>query len=377
MIYFDNAATTWPKPESVVNAVYESIKHTGANPGRGGHKMSISAGEKVFSVREKIASFFGLGNPCNVIFTLNATHALNIVINGVIEKNDHIICTSMDHNSVLRTVYALEDYAEISVAKADDEGYVSSVEIEKLIKSNTKLIVVTHASNVCGTIEPVKEIARIARKKGILFLLDASQSAGILDINMEEDGIDFLAAPGHKALYGPMGTGILLINSSYNLAPLVYGGTGSYSHLLSQPDELPDRLESGTLNYPGICGLGAGIDFVSAIGCSAIYRHEQKLCDYALNGISELKKYKIIGKKTNDGRVGTLSFVHKNLPSQAVAEYLNSSFNIATRAMFHCAYPSHVSLGTENSGTVRLSFGIFNTIPQIKTLIYALEHMPD
>ena len=377
MIYFDNAATTWPKPESVVNAVYESIKHTGANPGRGGHKMSILAGEKVFSVREKIASFFGLGNPCNVIFTLNATHALNIVINGVIKKHDHIICTSMDHNSVLRTVYALEDYAEISVAKADDEGYVSSEEIEKLINPNTKLIVVTHASNVCGTIEPVKEIARIARKRGILFLLDASQSAGILDIDMEKDGIDFLAAPGHKALYGPMGTGILLINSSYNLSPLVYGGTGSYSHLLSQPDELPDRLESGTLNYPGICGLGAGIDFVLSIGCKAIYCHEQKLCDYALNEISGLENYKIIGKKTSEGRVGTLSFIHKTLPSQAVAEYLNSSFNIATRAMFHCAYPSHVSLGTENSGTVRLSFGIFNTIPQIKTLIYALEHMPD
>ena len=377
MIYFDNAATTWPKPESVVNAVYESIKHTGANPGRGGHKMSILAGEKVFSVREKIASFFGLGNPCNVIFTFNATHALNIVINGVIKKNDHIICSSMEHNSVLRTVYALDDYAEISVAKADDEGYVSSEEIEKLINPNTKLIVVTHASNVCGTIEPVKEIARIARKRGILFLLDASQSAGILDINMEKDGIDFLAAPGHKALYGPMGTGILLINSSYNLSPLVYGGTGSYSHLLSQPDELPDKLESGTLNYPGICGLGAGIDFVSSIGCKTIYCHEQKLCDYALNEITELENYKIIGKKTSEGRVGTLSFIHKTLPSQAVAEYLNSSFNIATRAMFHCAYPSHVSLGTENSGTVRLSFGIFNTIPQIKTLIYALEHMPD
>ena len=375
MIYFDNAATTWPKPESVITEVFESMKYTAANPGRGGHKMSIAAGEKIFSVREKISSFFGLSNPCNAVFTMNATHALNIVINGVLDAGDHVICSQMDHNSVLRPIYAAEKSTEISVAKADNEGYVSLEEIEKLIKPNTKLIVLTHASNVCGTIEPVKEIAKMSRKRGILFLLDASQSAGILDINMEKDGIDFLAAPGHKALYGPMGTGILLINTDYMLKPYMFGGTGSNSHLLTQPEELPDRFEAGTINYPGICGLGAGVSFVSSLGCEWIYRHEKNLSDYVLNGLSELPDYKIIGKKTSEGRVGTVSFVHNTLPSQAVSDYLNSSYNIASRAMYHCAYPSHLALGTSQSGAVRVSFGVFNTIGQVKTLLYALEHL--
>jgi len=375
MIYLDNAATTWPKPESVISAVAESLKHSAANPGRSGHKMSISASEKIFLIREEIAALFGISNPGNVVFTMNATHGLNIVINGVLEKGDHVICTQMDHNSVLRPVYQRENEIEISLAKANDEGYVDSEEIKRLIKPNTKLIAMTHASNVCGTIEPIKEIAKIAKEKGVLFLLDASQSAGILDINMERDGIDFLAAPGHKALYGPMGTGILLINTAHNLKPLISGGTGSNSHLLYQPDELPDRFEAGTLNFPGICGLGAGVRFVSTLGCDNIYRHEKKLCSFALDGILELPAYKIIGKKTTQGRVGTVSFVHQTLPSQAVSEYLNSSYNIATRSMYHCAYPSHASLGTKNSGTVRVSFGIFNTISQVKTLLYALEHI--
>lgn len=375
MIYLDNAATTWPKPESVIKAVAESLKNSAANPGRSGHKMSISASEKIFSVREQIASLFGIGNPCNVIFTMNATHGINIVINGVLEKGDHVICTQMDHNSVLRPIYQRENEIEISLAKANYEGYVDSEEIKKLIKPNTKLIAVTHASNVCGTIEPIKEIARIAKDSGVLFLLDASQSAGILDINMERDGIDFLAAPGHKALYGPMGTGVLLINTDYELKPLICGGTGSSSHLMYQPGELPDRFEAGTLNFPGICGLGAGVSFVASLGCDNIYRHEKKLCSFALDGISELPAFKIIGKKTIDDRVGTVSFVHETLSSQAVSEYLNSSYNIATRPMYHCAYPAHIALGTQNGGTVRVSFGIFNTISQVKTLLYALEHI--
>ena len=345
MIYFDNAATTWPKPESVINAVAESLKHSSANPGRSGHKMSISASEKIFSIREEIAAFFGISNPCNVIFTMNSTHALNIVINGVLEKGDHVICTQMDHNSVLRPIFTRQDEVEISVAKADSEGYVDSGEIKKLIKPNTKLIAVTHASNVCGTIEPAKQISKIAKEHGVLFLLDTSQSAGILNI------------------------------TDYELKPLICGGTGSSSHLLTQPQELPDRFEAGTLNYPGICGLGAGVRFVSALGCDNIFNHEKKLCSFAINGISELPAYKIIGKKNSEGRVGTISFVHETLSSQAVSEYLNSSYNIATRSMYHCAYPSHVALGTKNGGTVRVSFGIFNTISQVKTLLYALEHI--
>lgn len=375
MIYFDNAATTWPKPQSVINAVAESIRYYSANPGRSGHKMAINAGERVYECREAISDFFGLGNPCGVVFTLNATHALNIVINGILSEGDHVICTSMDHNSVLRPIFALKDNIEISVASAKSDGYVEAEDIKKLIKPNTALIVMTHVSNVCGTIQPAYEIGKIARDNGIPLLLDASQSAGILDIDMQRDNIDFLAMPGHKALYGPMGTGILCINSKILLKPMISGGTGSYSYELSQPKELPDRYESGTLNFPGICGLNAGLRFIKSIGISNIMKHEMKLAEYFLGEISQMKDYSVIGKNNTNGRTGVISITHSKISSADLAERLNSLYNIATRAMYHCAYLSHKALGTAENGTLRISLGIFNTIGQIKTLLYALENM--
>ena len=374
MIYFDNAATTWPKPHSVINSVTECMKHMAANPGRSGHKMALAAGEKVFETRETIASFFGMDDPCGVIFTLNATHALNIVIFGLLNEGDHVICTDMDHNSVLRPVCA-RDGVEYSFAKAQNDGTVLPDTIEELIKPNTRLIVMSHASNVCGTIQDAASVGELAHKHGILFMLDASQSAGIIDIDMKRDNIDYLAAPGHKALYGPMGTGILCINSDFPLKPFMYGGTGSYSHMLSQPEEIPDRFECGTLNFPGIYGLCAGVRFISALGISNILRHELKLTDYLISAMSDMKDYNIIGKNTTDNRVGVVSFTHKKHSASYIADYLNSSYGIATRAMYHCAYPSHVSLGTSDGGTVRVSFGLFNTLGQIKTLLYAMEHI--
>lgn len=375
MIYFDNAATTWPKPERVINAVCESMKHFAANPGRSGHKMAIAAGEKVFECRELVADFFGIDNPCNVIFTLNATHALNLVIGGILEDGDHVICTQMDHNSCLRPLYNTGKSVEISVADADGDGKVDSKNIESLIKKNTKLIVMTHVSNVCGTIEPVKLVGQIAKKHSVLFLVDASQSAGILNINMMRDNINFLAAPGHKGLYGPMGTGVLCINSPKMPKPIIFGGTGSNSREVTQPPEMPDSLESGTLNLPGICGLAAGIDFIKTLGTHTVLKHELSLTGYFLNGISELKNYSIVGKDNIEGRCGVVSIVHKNISCVQLSEQLNSSYNIATRAMYHCAYPSHIALGTQNDGTLRISFGIFNTVGQVKTLLYALEHV--
>ena len=233
----------------------------------------------------------------------------------------------------------------------------------------------SHASNVCGTIQDAASVGELAHKHGILFMLDASQSAGIIDIDMKRDNIDYLAAPGHKALYGPMGTGILCINSDFPLKPFMYGGTGSYSHMFSQPEEIPDRFECGTLNFPGICGLRSGVQFISALGISNILRHELKLTDYLISAMSDMKDYNIIGKNTTDNRVGVVSFTHKKHSASYIADYLNSSYGIATRAMYHCAYPSHVSLGTSDGGTVRVSFGLFNTLGQIKTLLYAMEHI--
>ena len=375
MIYFDNASTSWPKPGSVISAVADSLKYPGANPGRSGHKMAIDAGEKVFECREELADFFGLADPCRVIFTMNATHALNIVINGVLREGDHVIYTQMAHNSVQRPVLAKKDDVEITVVPADSTGASSIADVESAIKPNTKLIVVTHASNVCGTYANLSEYGALARKHGIYLLADASQSAGILDINMERDNIDFLAMPGHKALYGIMGTGVLCINSSCSIKPLMYGGTGSYSHKTEQPDELPDHLEAGTLNLPGICGLLAGMRFVKALGIDNIYKHEMKLTDYFLNGISELDGYSVVGRNDLKNRLGVVSVVSRKYSSSELAARLDGSYNIAARAMFHCSYSSHVALGTEQYGTLRVSFGVFNTISQVKTLLYALEHI--
>lgn len=375
MIYLDNAATTWPKPNQVVEAVASSMKYYGANPGRSGHKMAIRTSEKIYECRELISDFFGLNNAGNVIFTQNATHALNIVINGILKSGDHAICSVMDHNSVLRPLFAKRDEVEVSYAKANSEGLVDVSDFKRLIKSNTRLIVMTHVSNVCGTIMPIEEVAKMCHDNGILFLLDASQSAGIINIDMQKMNIDFLAAPGHKALYGPMGTGVLCINCEQQLTPLMTGGTGSYSKELSQPLELPDRLESGTLNLPGICGLAEGVRYVNRIGINNIYEHEMKLTSYILNGLANIKDINIIGKNTVDGRTGVVAFTHNNKDCVEIAEYLSSSYSIATRSLYHCAYLAHEALGTSDGGAVRVSTGVFNTLSEIKMLLYALEHM--
>ena len=375
MIYFDNAATTWPKPSSVINAMNECVNEFGANPGRSGHSMAIKSAEKVYECRETLASFFGLENPGNVIFTSNATHGLNIVINGVLDKGDHVICTVMDHNSVLRPIYAKRSEIEFSFLEANTQGEIDSDELRAMIKDNTKLVVMTHVSNVCGTVMPIDKVLSVCKEKGILFMLDASQSAGIVPVNLKNSGIDYLACPGHKGLYGPMGTGVLCINSEVIPKPLMYGGTGSLSKNLNMPDELPERLESGTLNLPGICGLCQGVKFIESIGLEQVIKHEKNLTSVFLEGLSEIKNYKIIGKSSLDGRCGVVSFVHDYIECVKIAEYLNSEFNIAVRSMYHCAYLAHKALGTSEKGSVRVSWSVFNTVPEIKMLLYALSHI--
>lgn len=313
-------------------------------------------------------------NPENVIFTFNATHSLNIVLNGVLQRGDHVICSVMDHNSVLRPIYSKLEDIECSMICASEDGVIDTEHFASLIKPNTKLVAVTHVSNVCGTVMPIKEIIDICKKNNILFMLDASQSAGILPINICELGIDYLVAPGHKALYGPMGTGILCINSKIIPRPLMFGGTGSNSKELMQPSELPDRFECGTLNLPGICGLNEGINFVKSVGFDHIMKHEMKLTSFLLEGLRENKKITVVGKNSIEGRCGVVSVIHSGTDSVSLAEYLNKNYNIAVRSMYQCAYPSHVTLGTEDSGTLRVSFGLFNTTSQIKVLLYALSH---
>ena len=375
MIYFDNAATSWPKPDAVYKAVFDSMKNYGANPGRSGHRLSLKAAEKVYECREALSDFFGLDNPSGVIFTQNATHSLNIVINGILKKGDHAICTVMDHNSVLRPMFARIPDVECTFVGADSEGYVGFEMVEKEIKPNTVLVVMTHVSNVCGTINPIEKVANICRQRNIAFMVDASQSAGIVNINMKKENIDFLAAPGHKALYGPMGTGILCINTDSLPEPLMYGGTGSYSKELSQPVELPDYYESGTLNMPGICGLREGIRFIEKRGHDSILQYEKKLTQFLIDGLSEFKDINILGKKDIYGRCAVVSFVHNKLDSSNLSTILDSKYSVCVRPMYHCAYKAHEALGSSIGGAVRVSFGAFNKIDEVKRFLYALNHL--
>lgn len=377
MIYLDNSATSWPKPKEVYSEVANAIKLYGANPGRSGHKMSLSASEQIFKCRMDVADFFGIDDPSKIIFTLNATDSLNIAIKGVLKENDHVIVSSMEHNSVLRPVFALSQKKGVTydIVWGNAYGFVSAQEMEKAIKPNTTLIVLTHASNVCGTVNPIREVGEIARKHNIRFLVDASQSAGILPINVEKDNIDFLAAAGHKALYGPVGIGILYIRDASVVSTLKEGGTGSNSMDLRQPDILPDKFESGTLNTVGIMGLSAGIKFINKIGIDDIASHEKKLTGMMIERLAFTKGVSVYGYLHTENRLGVVSFNVSGLDSVEVAKYLDERYNIAVRAGYHCAYTAHQTIGTETLGTVRASVGAFNTANDIETLCKAVKEI--
>ncbi len=373
MIYLDNAATSYPKPSCVTQEVVNCMLNYCANPGRSGHKMALKAQEKVFMCRCKICDMFGLDNPENVIFTSNATHALNIVIKGLLNKKDHAIITSMEHNSVLRPLMDTE--CEYDVLFADSSGYADAMQLQKLVKPNTSLIICTLSSNVCGSVQPFKEICAFAKKKGILFLLDASQGGGSFRIDMKRCGIDFLALPGHKGLLGPTGTGVLCINTDKTPKPFIFGGTGSVSKLLIQPDFLPDKFESGTLNVAGIAGLSSALDYIEDIGQDEILYRENRLIDTLAEKISSVKGVRLWGYDKTRLRTPVLSFTIDGVDSMILSSMLNIDYNIATRAGFHCAYTAHKSLGTENTGTVRISTGPFNTDDDIEKAALAIKQI--
>ena len=371
VIYLDNGATTWPKPPSVLREMNKCFKYYAANPGRGGHDMAIRCSEVVFECRNLAGDFFGVPVPEKVIFTSNATHALNVAIKGCLRAEDHVIITSMEHNSVVRPIVSLG--CAYDIAKADADGYVNPKSIEKLIKTNTRLIVCTLASNVCGSLQPFENIAKIARKHKILFLLDASQGAGSVDINMSKQGIDILAAPGHKGLYGPSGTGLLCLNTDVELKPLIEGGTGNRSKEFVQPQEMPERLESGTLNFVGIAGLKCGLEFIKKLSIDEICYHENNLANILADDLAVIKGIKLSGFSKKRPRIGVVSICSDVKDCVEIAALLNSDYKIATRAGYHCAYLAHQTLGTEKSGTVRFSLGVYNTIDDIKKAALAIN----
>lgn len=366
MIYFDNAATTYPKPRNVNTAIAEYA----GSPGRGGHELARASAKRVFEVREKAAKMFGLENLEGVVFTQNCTYALNTVIKGLLKKGDHVIISDLEHNSVLRPVHALMENGTIrySVAQTslNDEETVQAY--KKLICPQTRALIVTHASNAFGTVLPIAKLGRLAKEYGCYFIVDAAQTAGTEKIDIARMGIDFLCMAGHKGLYGPPGTGMLITPNGELLSPLVEGGTGSLSQNFAQPDFMPDRLESGTVNSSGIYGLGAGMDFINFNGMENIAYKEVQIAAAIYDILHRTNGVILYTPKPEPGKnVGLLSFNILGLTSEQTTERLDE-MGFALRGGLHCAPLAHNKYGTSKIGTARISVGAFNTMEQAHQL---------
>lgn len=361
MIYWDNAATTWPKPSTVRSAVCKASNLYGANPGRAGHRMSLVTAEQVYMCREAVADFLGLEDPTGVVFTANCTAALNMVIQGVLKDQGRALVSDLEHNAVMRPLAALSSRTPRYdvVPWCDDEDELIE-RFRRAIRPDTRLLVCTHASNVFGVTLPIRRLGELAHQYGLLFCVDAAQTAGVLPIDMKRDRIDYLCVAPHKGLYAPMGTGLLLCREKELVPALMRGGTGSHSLSLEQPEELPDRLESGTPNVLGICGIRTGIEFVRSRGQAAIYRHEINCLRYVYNC---LRHHRLVRFYTHEPRLGStapvLSLNIGEIPSERVAALLDEE-GIAVRAGLHCAPTAHRHFGTSEQGTVRLAPSAFS-----------------
>jgi len=365
-VYLDNAATSHPKPEQVYEAVLHAMREVGASPGRGGYRRSLEAGRILFQAREAVAGFFSIADSARVIFTHNATGALNLALHGTLTAGDHVITTSMEHNSLLRPLYDLRNKGvELSIVQAGTDGVVSVDDIRRAVQANTRMIAVSHVSNVCGAIQPIKLLSELCREVGALFLADVAQSAGCLPINADELNIDLMAVPGHKGLLGPGGTGLLYVAPHVKLKPVIQGGTGSHSTAEEQPLIMPDGFEAGTHNLPGIAGLQAGIEFVQERGLSAVFEHEQQLLNQAERALKVIPGVTIHGPEHSSSRCSVLSFTVSGVDSALLAAELDHGFDVAVRAGLHCAPLAHRTLGTYPGGTVRLSPGWFTTSEEI------------
>lgn len=376
MIYLDNAATTFPKPEVMLMEMNRCISQYCGNPGRSGHDMSMKTGEMVYRARNQISDLFGIKNGSHVVFTSNTTEGLNLAIKGVLKPGDHVITTYMEHNSVLRPLKTLEQSGiRTTAVKCGKEGKIKVEDITSKIKENTKLIVCTHASNVTGTIMPISQIGKAAREKGILFLVDAAQSGGCVPIDVTSMCIDMLALPGHKGLLGPLGTGFLYVRPGVKLHSLLQGGTGTVSRDLRQPDEFPEGFESGTINAPGIIGLGASVKWVRSVGAANIGMYEEELIQIMEERLRNLKRITVYGPEDVREKTGITTFNIEGIGCEEVAEMLNREFGIACRSGYHCAGLAHKMIGTADTGAVRISVGPFNTKKEIKTASEAIYHI--
>ena len=379
MIYLDNAATSYPKPKEVGEAMMYFLEKVGASPGRSGHRLSIEAGRILYQCRENLAELFHINDPLRIVFTLNATEAINLALKGLLRPGDHVIASSMEHNAVMRPLRELEKKGvEVQVISCSPKGLLDPRDIEKAIKRNTALIVLNHGSNVTGTLSPVSEVGDIASKNNILFLVDAAQTAGSHPIDIKKDKIDLLTFTGHKALFGPTGTGGLAIGEKVDvnrMVPLKTGGTGSRSESEDQPDFLPDLYESGTLNITGIAGLSAGIKFILKKGINEINQYEMILSQKLISGLNKISGVKVYGGEQNSNRAAVISFNIDNQSPSAVGLKLDEEYDIICRVGLHCSPAAHKTIGTFPTGTVRLSMSLFNTPEDVEKTITAVKNI--
>ncbi len=378
-IYMDNAATSWPKPPDVSSAITHYLEHVGANPGRSGHSLSIEAGRIVESTRESIAELFGFDDPLRVVFGSNGTESINLALYGLLHPGNHVITSSMEHNSVMRPLQHLEENGiELSVVNCKPDGSLDSALIEAAIKPNTTLIVLNHASNVVGTLLPIADVGLIARKHNLLMLVDTAASAGAVPIDMNRDNIDLLAFTGHKSLFGPMGTGGLVIGDRVDISrlrPLKRGGTGSRSEYEAQPEMLPDIFESGTLNAMGLAGLNAGVRWILERGIESIQNTHRKHSQFMIDGLNSIDRVKVYGTLDPMLQVDTISFNIDGLSPSEAGFILDDEFGIQCRIGLHCSPAAHKTIGTFPEGTIRFAPSIFTKKQDLEKAIDAVRQI--
>ena len=376
-IYLDNAATPFPKPKEVATAVYDFMVNNGTSSGRGSYKKAMQSDYIVYECRKLIGKLFNFDNPKKVVFTSNVTDSLNIAMRGILKENDHVITSSLEHNAVWRCLKTLERDINIKIdtVECSKDGITNPQDIKKYIKKDTALIVFTQASNVLGTIQPIREIGVIAREYNIPFLVDSAQSAGAMKIDVKEDNIDILAFTGHKSLLGPMGTGGLIINTDIDIKPLKAGGTGGDSAYEYQPDYYPNHLETGTSNVSGIAGLREAIKFLNKEGIENIHNKEKELTKYALEKLETVKDIEIYGPKDCEKMLSVISFNIKDKRPEDVGSILDQKYDIMLRAGLHCAPTAHSVIGTKERGTLRIGLGYFNEKEDIDKLVEALNNL--
>jgi cysteine desulfurase family protein len=379
MIYLDNAATTFPKPECVYEAMDKFLREKCANPGRAGHRMSVEAEQEIEKARVTVARFLGIKDTERMIFTFSATDALNMGIKGLLCEGDHVITSKLEHNSVSRPLDSLEKSGVITVTKVEnsEDGFISADDIKSAIRSNTRLIVCTHASNVLGTIQPIREIGEVVRERDLVFMVDAAQTMGVCRIDVKDHNIDMLAFTGHKGPFGPPGSGGLYVGERVELRAWREGGTGFEPESLSQPDTLPYKLESGTHNSVGIIGLKTGLEFCIKEGIDKIGQHERNLVLRLIGALEADDRFEIYGGLQGDRKVGIVSINIKGLKPGEVGAILDNTFNIAVRPGLHCAPYIHREAGTFPEGMVRISPGYFNTMEDIEETISGLKEIAD